>query len=116
MKVQVWRREHEHLPGLYRYKLYGNFQVDFSQFFYTDMKSMFLVNLKTICRQDVTVWEFLAVQLDLTKFRLSWDSNTVDCRQVAEEDQVGTHHLQICFWPTSIWNSILSVVLNLLIP
>ena len=29
MKVQVWRREHEHLPGLYRYKLYGNFQVDF---------------------------------------------------------------------------------------
>ena len=22
------------------------------------------------------------------KFRLSWDSNTVDCRQVAEEEQV----------------------------
>ena len=25
--VQVWRREHERLPGLYRYKLYGHFQV-----------------------------------------------------------------------------------------
>ena len=31
MKVQVWRREHEHLPGLYRYKLYGNFQVNPNQ-------------------------------------------------------------------------------------
>ena len=66
------------------------------------------------------MWEFLAVQLDLSKvsihlanifmcddlfsqiylinmdviltlsikFRLSWDSNTVDCRQVAEQDKV----------------------------
>jgi len=52
--VQVWRREHELLPGLYRYKLYGHFQ-------------------------DVTTWEFLAVQLDLSPYRLSWDSSTVQC-------------------------------------
>jgi len=76
--VWVWRREHEHLPGLYRYKLYGNFQ-------------------------DVTVWEFLAVQLDLTKFRLSWDSNTVDCRQVAEEDQGLVYYWQVA-WPTFFSN------------
>jgi len=76
--VWVWRREHEDLPGLYRYKLYGNFQ-------------------------DVTVWEFLAVQLDLTKFRLSWDSNTVDCRQVAEDDQGLVYYWQVA-WPTFFSN------------
>jgi len=76
--IWVWRREHEHLPGLYRYKLYGHFQ-------------------------DVTVWEFLAVQLDLTKFRLSWDSNTVDCRQVAEEDQGLVYYWQVA-WPTFFSN------------
>merc|ERR1712038_2076907 len=72
--VWVWRREHEQLPGLYRYKLYGNFQ-------------------------DVTMWEFLAVQLDLSKFRLSWDSNTVDCRQVAELDKGLVYYWQVA-WPT----------------
>ena len=31
---------------------------------------------------DVTVWEFLAVRLDLSQFRHSWDTTTAQCREV----------------------------------
>jgi len=55
--ILVWRKEHAHKKGLYHYKLYGVFN-------------------------DVTVWEFLAVQLDLSQFRLGWDSSTAQCKQV----------------------------------
>lgn len=55
--ILVWRKEHAQKKGLYHYKLYGVFD-------------------------DITVWEFLAVQLDLTKFRLGWDSSTAQCKQL----------------------------------
>ena len=55
--ILVWRREHTSKRGLYEYKLYGKFD-------------------------DVTVWEFLAVQLDLSQFRHSWDTSTAQCREV----------------------------------
>ena len=55
--ILVWRREHGSKRGLYEYKLYGKFD-------------------------DVTVWEFLAVQLDLSQFRHSWDTSTAQCREV----------------------------------
>jgi len=55
--ILVWRKEHVKKKGLYHYKLYGVFD-------------------------DVTVWEFLAVQLDLSQFRLGWDSSTAQCKEV----------------------------------
>ena len=55
--ILVWRREHASKRGLYEYKLYGKFD-------------------------DVTVWEFLAVQLDLSQYRHSWDTSTAQCREV----------------------------------
>jgi len=58
--ILVWRKEHKQKKGLYHYKLYGVFD-------------------------DITVWEFLAVQLDLSKFRLGWDSSTAQCKQVDKE-------------------------------
>ena len=42
--ILVWRKEHQCKKGLYHYKLYGKFD-------------------------DVNVWEFLAVQLDLSKYK-----------------------------------------------
>ena len=55
--ILVWRREHASKRGLYEYKLYGKFD-------------------------DVTVWEFLAVQLDLSQYRHTWDTSTAQCREV----------------------------------
>ena len=52
----MWRREHASKRGLYEYKLYGKFD-------------------------DVTVWEFLAVQLDLSQYRHTWDTSTAQCRE-----------------------------------
>jgi len=60
--ILVWRKEHAKKKGLYHYKLYGVFD-------------------------DITVWEFLAVQLDLTKFRLGWDSSTAVCKQVDAQNK-----------------------------
>ena len=62
--ILVWRKEHKQKKGLYHYKLYGVFD-------------------------DITVWEFLAVQLDLSKFRLGWDSSTAQCKQVDKERDDG---------------------------
>lgn len=61
----VWRREHASKRGLYEYKLYGQFD-------------------------DVTVWEFLAVQLDMSQYRSSWDTSTAQCHQVETEDTGAT--------------------------
>jgi len=65
--ILVWRKEHKHKKGLYHYKLYGVFD-------------------------DITVWEFLAVQLDLSKFRLGWDSSTAQCKQVDREKKDSDEH------------------------
>ena len=55
--ILVWRKEHRSKKGLYHYKLYGKFD-------------------------DVTVWEFLAVQLDLSPYRRGWDTSTAVCKEV----------------------------------
>ena len=55
--ILVWRKEHRSKKGLYHYKLYGKFD-------------------------DVTVWEFLAVQLDLSQYRRGWDTSTAVCKEV----------------------------------
>jgi len=69
--ILVWRKEHKHKKGLYHYKLYGVFD-------------------------DITVWEFLAVQLDLSKFRLGWDSSTAQCKQVdREKKNIDEHTLEL---------------------
>ena len=52
------------MQGLYHYKLYGTFD-------------------------DVNVWEFLAVQLDLGKYRLGWDTSTAQCREVDTDQDDG---------------------------
>ena len=52
VEKRTWQKK-----GLYQYKLYGKFD-------------------------DVTVWEFLAVQLDLSKYRLGWDTSTAQCKEV----------------------------------
>ena len=70
--ILVWRKEHRQKKGLYHYKLYGRFD-------------------------DVSVWEFLAVQLDLSKYRLGWDTSTAQCREVESqkhlEDDEGREHV-----------------------
>lgn len=60
--ILVWRKEHAKKKGLYQYKLYGLFD-------------------------DITVWEFLAVQLDLSQFRIGWDSSTAQCKEVDIQKQ-----------------------------
>ena len=55
--ILVWRKEHRSKKGLYHYKLYGKFD-------------------------DVQVWEFLAVQLDLSQYRRGWDTTTAVCKEV----------------------------------
>ena len=55
--ILVWRKEHRSKKGLYHYKLYGKFD-------------------------DVTVWEYLAVQLDLSQYRRGWDTTTAVCKEV----------------------------------
>ena len=63
--ILVWRKEHQCKKGLYHYKLYGKFD-------------------------DVNVWEFLAVQLDLSKYRLGWDTTTSQCREVDTQTLTST--------------------------
>ena len=55
--ILVWRKEHRSKKGLYHYKLYGTFD-------------------------DISVWEFLAVQLDLSQYRRGWDTTTAVCKEV----------------------------------
>ena len=38
----------------------------------------------------MTVWEFLAVQLDMSQYRSSWDTSTAQCHQVETEDTAAT--------------------------
>lgn len=67
--ILVWRKEHRSKKGLYHYKLYGTFD-------------------------DITVWEFLAVQLDLSQYRRGWDTTTAVCKEV--EVQQGRKSSVIC--------------------
>jgi len=55
--ILVWRQEHPELPGMYAYKMYGRFD-------------------------DISANEFLALQLDTTEFRLSWDPSTAQCHVI----------------------------------
>ena len=68
--ILVWRKEHRQKKGLYHYKLYGRFD-------------------------DVTVWEFLAVQLDLSQYRLGWDTSTAQCREVESQKHVDQEQEEI---------------------
>ena len=82
----VWRREHASKRGLYEYKLYGQVIQCFHHSI--DVKTedttwMFQFD-------DVTVWEFLAVQLDMSQYRSSWDTSTAQCHQVETEDTGAT--------------------------
>ena len=61
--VLVWRREVGDHNGLYAYKMYGRFD-------------------------DVTAKEFLDVQMDVSDFRLSWDSSTAQCHVITEGEQL----------------------------
>jgi len=62
--IIVWRREHASLPGMWEYKMYGNFD-------------------------DVTADEFLNVQLDISEFRLSWDKSTAQCNILERDSKKG---------------------------
>ena len=35
----------------------------------------------------MTVWEFLAVQLDLSQYRQGWDTSTAQCKEVEVQDK-----------------------------
>lgn len=59
--ILVWRTEHPELKGLYAYKMYGKFE-------------------------DVSADEFLAVQCDLSEFRLSWDKGSAQCHVIEHKD------------------------------
>lgn len=52
--ILVWRQEHPSEKGIYIYKMYGKFE-------------------------DVSAAEFLSVQLDMSEFRLTWDTSTAQC-------------------------------------
>ena len=69
----------------------------------------------------MTVWEFLAVQLDMSQYRSSWDTSTAQCHQVETEDtgaaDTGDHWTFIkikkkkILWPPSSYKSLQSVLL-----
>jgi len=57
--ILVWRQEHPEMAGMYAYKMYGKFD-------------------------DITADEFLALQLDTSEFRLSWDPSTAQCHVIKD--------------------------------
>ena len=57
--------------GNYEYKMYGNFD-------------------------DVSADEFLSVQLDMSEFRLSWDTNTAQC--VVIDSEADTEEAIVYYW------------------
>ena len=72
--ILVWRQEHPELKGLYAYKMYGKFE-------------------------DISADEFLAVQTDLSDFRLSWDPSTAQCHVIDSKiDQEWRNVSQIYYW------------------
>jgi len=71
--ILVWRRKHPSMQGMYEYKMYGSFS-------------------------DVTAEEFLYVQNDLSKFRLSWDNSTKQLTKVDEEENSVVYYWEIN-WP-----------------
>lgn len=73
--ILIWRREIPDHAGLYAYKMYGRFE-------------------------DVTADEFLEVQLDLSSFRMSWDSSTAQCHILDESrnHRDARHTDQVYYW------------------
>jgi hypothetical protein len=57
--ILVWRQEHPEMAGMYAYKMYGRFD-------------------------DISADEFLALQLDTSEFRLSWDPSTAQCHVIKD--------------------------------
>lgn len=52
--ILVWRKDHPTMKGMYIYKMYGRFD-------------------------DVSADEYIKVQMDMSEFRMSWDSSTAQC-------------------------------------
>eukprot|EP00096_Caligus_rogercresseyi_P014474 TRINITY_DN6990_c0_g1_i1.p1 TRINITY_DN6990_c0_g1~~TRINITY_DN6990_c0_g1_i1.p1 ORF type:complete len:399 (-),score=66.83 TRINITY_DN6990_c0_g1_i1:308-1378(-) len=76
--IIVWRKPHPKLDGLYAYKMYGRFH-------------------------DVSPREFLEAQLDISEFRKSWDTSTVECRALSESSgDSGMSLDQIYYWEV-VW-------------
>lgn len=72
--ILVWRQEHPEQKGLYAYKMYGRFD-------------------------DVTAYEFLEVQMDVSAFRLSWDKSTAQCYVIEEaKGKPDANVTQIYYW------------------
>lgn len=72
--ILVWRQEHPELKGLYAYKMYGKFE-------------------------DISADEFLAVQTDLSDFRLSWDPSTAQCHVIdSKVDNEWRNVSQVYYW------------------
>jgi len=68
--ILVWRKEHPTLKGMYIYKMFGKFD-------------------------DVTADEFMKVQLDLSEFRLSWDTSTAQCYVLEENKE---KNQEVYYW------------------
>ena len=74
--ILVWRQEHPELKGLYAYKMYGKFE-------------------------DISADEFLAVQTDLSDFRLTWDPSTAQCHIIdskVDEENDWRNLSQVYYW------------------
>jgi len=68
--IVVWRKDHPTQKGMYIYKMYGRFE-------------------------DVTAEEFMKVQLDMSEFRLSWDTSTAQCYVL---DQNAETKQEVYYW------------------
>lgn len=71
--ILVWRRQHPSLRGMYEYKMFGSFG-------------------------DVSAEEFLWVQNDLSRFRLSWDSSTKQVNRLEEDGSSVVYYWEV-HWP-----------------
>lgn len=77
--IIVWRMENPKHKGMYVYKMYGRF-----------------------C--DVSAEEFLSVQLDMSEFRRSWDTNTAECHVVDATDDGSVVYYWEVNWPSFFSN------------
>lgn len=76
----VWRMEHPQNRGNYMYKMYGKFH-------------------------DVSLDEFLSVQLDTSSFRRSWDTNTNECKVIdTKKDDGSVVYYWDVKWPSFFAN------------
>ena len=68
--IIVWRKEHPTMKGMYLYRMYGRFD-------------------------DVSAEEFIRVQLDMSEFRLSWDTSTAQCHVLDSNEE---NSQQVYYW------------------